>query len=461
MNPPAEVASQFSLMGRANAPFFLQYYPLYAGVQPYAAPAPDGPAPAAGAPACPVAVMVNGVPIEPAAIGWCNLSDWAVPTTSGVNVAVDPVLGRLVFATPPAEGDLVSVSYTYAFSGDYGGGFYDYPVPAADAPQESALPVTLVPAFATYAASGDLSTASNEVVEIQDSGIWVGDLALEPGANLLVIRATDTERPVMTGDLTVTAVAGSELTLRGLGIGGSLTIAGERLAVRLEHCTVRGGVDWSTTAVEGTLVLDHSLCGALQTNPAVDVTIGDSAVDSGSDTAAAVSGGAGTAAGSITITTSTLIGTVNARTVPLLSDSIVTGTVISAQRQAGCLRYSFVPLTGSQTSRRFRCQPDLEVSTEVAAALAANPGLTQAEQALLQAAVEAWLAPAFTSRTPGRPGYLQLADATPDQVSQGAEDGDEMGVFYGLYSGRRESNLSYRLNEYLRIGLQAGVIHAT
>jgi hypothetical protein len=69
--------------------------------------------------------------------------------------------------------------------------------------------------------------------------------------------------------------------------------------------------------------------------------------------------------------------------------------------------------------------------------------------------------PAFTSRTAGQPGYLQLADAAPGQIRSGAEDGDEMGVFYGLFSGRRESNLSYRLNEYLRIGLEAGIIHAT
>ena len=34
-------------------------------------------------------------------------------------------------------------------------------------------------------------------------------------------------------------------------------------------------------------------------------------------------------------------------------------------------------------------------------------------------------------------------------------------MFYGLFSGRRESNLRYRLNEYLRIGLEAGIIHAT
>jgi hypothetical protein len=114
-------------------------------------------------------------------------------------------------------------------------------------------------------------------------------------------------------------------------------------------------------------------------------------------------------------------------------------------------------LANSTTPRRFRCQPDLEIANEIAA----NPSLTPAEQAQLQAEVETWLQPVFTSVVPGQPAYLQLADSAPAQISAGAEEGDEMGVFNGLYSGRRESNLSYRLNEYLRIGLQAGIIHAT
>jgi hypothetical protein len=125
------------------------------------------------------------------------------------------------------------------------------------------------------------------------------------------------------------------------------------------------------------------------------------------------------------------------------------------------VRYSFVPPAQSQTPPQFRCQPALEVDTEVAAALAVNPALTPTQHDAIQGAVTAWLLPAFTSRSPGAPGYLQLADAAPDQIRFGAEDGDEMGVFYGLFSARRESNLTYRLNEYLRIGLEAGIIHAT
>jgi hypothetical protein len=374
-----------------------------------------------------------------------------------MTAAIDPVLGRLVFATQPAASDVVTVDYTYAFSGGYGGGPYTQPVAADEAALEAQLPVTAVEHFA----SADLSSAANEVAEIQDSGTYPGNLGLSPDAHLLVVRAGESQRPVVAGDVDITGVAGAGVTLRGLGIGGSLVISGSGpLTVRLEHCTVQGTLDWSA-AVGGSLVIDHSLCGPVAVNPGVEVSITDSALDAGSDTAPALSAGAGAPAGSITIASTTILGTVAARTIPLLQDSIVTGPVVSAEQQAGCVRYSFVPLAGSQTPQRFRCQPDFEIGTEVAAARAANPALTPAQASAIGDSVQTWLVPAFTSRTAGQPGYLQLADAAPEQVRSGAEDGDEMGVFYGLFSGRRESNLAYRLNEYLRIGLEAGIIHAT
>ena len=440
VNLPAVTASTFALTSRVNLPFFLQRYPLYAGVQPYAAPAPVG-------------IAVNGTAVAAAAIGWCDLSSWAPPTTAGISVAVDPVLGRLVFATAtaPAATDAVTVDYTYAFSGDYGGGAYDQPAPATEA-QLTAANIT----------AAELPTATGQLLEITDSGIYHGNLELSPDDGVLVVRAGQLQRPVVTGDVIITGAAGASVTLRGLGIGGSLIMAGTGpLTVRLEHCTVRGGADWSSAAVSGTLVIDHSLCGAVEVDPDVEVSICDSAVDAGSDTAPALSAGASAPAGSVTIARSTILGTVAARTIPLLENSIVTGSIVSTERQAGCVRYSFVPLAGSQTPQRFRCQPDLEINTEVAAARTANPGLTTAQLTAIQTSVQAWLLPAFTSRTPGQPGYLQLADAAPDQIRFGAAEQDEMGVFYGLFSARRESNLSYRLNEYLRIRLEAGIIHAT
>lgn len=444
VNPPTEAAATFTLLDRTNLPFFLQRYPLYAQAQPYASQSL-------------VSVAVGGTALDPAVIGWCDLSGWTPPTAPGMTAAIDPVLGRLVFATAPAASDVVTVDYTYAFSGGYGGGPYTQPVAADEAALEAQLPVTAVEHFAT----ADLSSAANEVAEIQDSGTYPGNLGLSPDAHLLVVRAGESQRPVVTGSLGITGVAGASVTLRGLGIGGSLIISGAGpLTVRLEHCTVRGTFNWSA-AVSGTLVIDHSLCGPVAVNPDVEVSVTDSALDAGSDTAPALSAGAGARAGSVTIASSTILGTVAARTIPLLQNSIVTGPVVSDEQQAGCVRYSFVTLAGSQTPQRFRCQPDFEIDTEVAAARAANPALTPTQASTIGDSVQTWLVPAFTSRTAGQPGYLQLADAAPEQIRSGAEDGDEMGVFYGLYSGRRESNLAYRLNEYLRIGLEAGIIHAT
>ena len=445
VNPP-HAAPAFSLAGRASLPFFLQRYPLHEGITPYAAP---------GA----VVVYRNGVALPAPALGFCNLATWAPPTAAGIEAAVDPVLGRLVFAQPPAAGDAIAVDYTDAFSGDYGGGAYERPVDPDEAQVEAPLPVSPVPAFAAIAG---VAPPGDEVVEILDSGIRDGDLALDPGAHLLVVRATDLQRPVLTGTLTITAAAGARVTLRGLGVGGALMISGAGpLTVRLEHCTVRGGVNWSSPAVAGTLVLDHTLSGALAAHDGVTLDIADSAVDAGSDAAAAISGGGGGAAGSLTLRRSTVLGTVAARTIPLLENSIVTGTAVSAERQAGCVRYSFVPRAGSQTPRRFRCQPDLETDARVADALAANPALSDAQRSAIAASVAAWLLPAFTSRVPGQPGYLQLMDATPAQIRTGAESDAEMGVFFALFTPARDSNLRARLDEYLRIGLEAGVIHAT
>jgi hypothetical protein len=456
VNMPAVTGQTFALLGRPNVPFFLQRYPLYAGIQPYAAPvqAPAAVTSPPAAPPPPVAIAVNAVPVDPGSIGWCDLTGWTPPTAAGINVAVDPVLGRMVFATAPAAADVVTVDYAYAFSGDYGGGPYVQPIPD----DEEKLTVVPVPQFA----SANLTTAASGVMEIEDSGTFHGNQELSPGSNPLVVRAGQQQRPILTGNLGITGVAGATVTIRGLGIGGSVIVFGAGpLTVRLEHCTVRGTIDWSSASVTGTLVMDHSLCGAVEANPGVELTISDSVVDAGSDTGAAVSDGAGAAAGNITISSSTILGTIAARTIPLLQNTIVTGPVVAAERQAGCLRYSFVPLTGSQTPQRYRCQPDLEIDTEVAAALAANPALTPSQHAAIAQSVQAWLFPAFTDRKPGQPGYLQLADAAPEQIRAGASEGDEMGVFYGLFSGRRESNLRFRLTEYLRAGLQAGIIHAT
>jgi hypothetical protein len=450
VNRPVAASAGFELTRRENLPFFLQRYPLYAGVEPYATEPPHQP---------PVAVSVGGSAVPLSAISWCDLTDWTAPTASGIEAAVDPVLGRLVFASAPAAAAPVLVDYAYAYSGDYGGGPYLVPVAPDEAAVEAGIAHQTISGFAGAALESTLGPA---VIEISDSAIRSGAVDLNPGTGHLVVRAGPRQRPVLAGDLGIVASKGATVTLRGIGVDGRITVSGAGpLTVRLEHCTVRGGVDWSDASVTGSLTVDHSLCGPIVADPAVSVDLRDSAVDAGSDTAPAVAAAAGAAAGELSAARCTVVGAIAARRILVISDSIVTGSVTAAERQAGCVRYSYVPLTGSTTPRRFRCQPDREVDAAVARALRDDPALTASQRTAIQSAIEAWLRPAFTSRAPGHPGYLQLAEAAPDQIVRGAEQENEMGVFYGLYSPTRESNLARRVAEYLRIGLEAGIFHAT
>jgi hypothetical protein len=71
------------------------------------------------------------------------------------------------------------------------------------------------------------------------------------------------------------------------------------------------------------------------------------------------------------------------------------------------------------------------------------------------------MVPAFTSTTWPQPSYAQLARSCPLEIRTGAENGSEMGAFGFLRQPQRETNLRSSLDEYLRIGLEAGLIFVT
>jgi hypothetical protein len=72
-----------------------------------------------------------------------------------------------------------------------------------------------------------------------------------------------------------------------------------------------------------------------------------------------------------------------------------------------------------------------------------------------------WLVPTFQTDRYGRPDFAQLRLTCPIQIRAGAEDGSEMGAFCVLKQPQRESNLRLRLDEYLPVGLEAGLIYVT
>jgi hypothetical protein len=157
----------------------------------------------------------------------------------------------------------------------------------------------------------------------------------------------------------------------------------------------------------------------------------------------------------------TVLGPVHVKELTLASEVIFAERVRAVRRQAGCVRFSYVP-PGSQTPRRFRCQPQLAIATalEQAEEQAGGP-LCPAATATVSTAILGRLVPTFTSTQYGDPAYAQLGLTCPAEISTGAEDGSEMGAFSFLKQPQRTANLRSSLDEYLRFGLEAGIFFVT
>jgi hypothetical protein len=187
--------------------------------------------------------------------------------------------------------------------------------------------------------------------------------------------------------------------------------------------------------------------------------IADSIID-GIGGAAISSGDATLYAPPTTLLRTTILGTTSVQSLAEGSEVIFAGPLTVQRSQIGCLRFSYVPPT-SATPSKYRCQPDLEIASELQAATNAQGSLSTAASNAIRAAVGGWLVPAFTSMNYGDPGYAQLAANCVTQISAGAENGSEMGVFSQLQQPQRANNLQTSLNEYLPVGLQRVLVDVT
>ncbi|MCC6966857.1 MAG: hypothetical protein IT391_11340 [Nitrospira sp.] len=418
----------------------------------------------------------------------CNLSDdgstWAhLPVNT---VSIDPVLGRIAVppGTPPVN---LRVTYHYGFSMPTGGGSY-----------ERGKTFALGGGFASVMQGQSLQaelTASQAggIVQIDDSGRYAEALSLNiPAAAKVEARAANEHRPtlVLNGDWTITLAPGAELTLNGLLItGGRVRInaagaAGTRL-LRLRHCTLvpglsltRKGEPVSPSAPslvierEGTTVeIDHCVLGGIRAADNTEVSVTNSLLDATTPTGVAYAALDGLGAGGVlSIVNSTVMGKVHTKRLDLASNTIFAAAlaggdswshpVWSDQNQQGCCRFSFVPLN-SIVPRRYRCQPDLAVEAALLEADQPKGSLTAPQTQAITLATQARVRPAFTARRYGQAAYGQLAGSCPEDITRGADDESEMGVFHDVFAPQRENNLTIRLQEYLRFGLEAGLFHAT
>jgi hypothetical protein len=257
--------------------------------------------------------------------------------------------------------------------------------------------------------------------------------------------------------------------INGLLVEGELIVAPGNLALlNVTHSSVvpgRGTLLVQSGNDRLTLALDHAICAAISVQgPIAGLKIADSILggDSG-DTGPPDRCVEAPQAGA-ELLRSSFFGAVAVQSVQA-SDCIFDDRLRAERRQTGCVRFSYVP-SGSAVPRRYRCQPDLEAATRIAALRdAARAGSlappTPADEAALRVEVEALIRPLFVSRRFGDPGYGQLERRCAIQIRTGAESGAEMGAFEFLKQPQREANLRDVLDEYLRFGLEAGLLYVT
>ncbi len=437
-----------------------------------------------------------------------DLSDWAY-RPRGDQVAVDPVLGRIVFSPRTAPDSGVWVNYCYAFSDQLGGGEYERPLrPLAGRPVYRVGPQagqhhTLADAIQHWQRDkqrpGDYQRA---VIEIHDSGVYEEPIEIELAAgDRLELRAAQRTRPVvrllnwysnrpdsmkirgdpLTQDNYPDGLAGApQLLLDGLLITGrSIRISGMIGRVTIRHCTLVPGwsigsdcepdsqgqpsIDLADTAAD--LVVEHSIIGAIRVNEnSVDtdpiaVTISDTVLDATSPQLDVLCGPDGQHARVLaTIVRTTVLGQVCVAAIELGEDVIFTGAIGVTRQQTGCLRFCSVT-PGSVTPRRYHCQPDLVVA-DVRRRFERRPpppvdvGPATARERLR-------VRPQFTSTRYGTPGYAQLALACAPEITQGAHDESEMGAFHDLFQPQRATNLRARLDQYTPAGFETGIVYVT
>jgi hypothetical protein len=443
-------------------------------------------------------------PVRPEQILICDLDDWRRPVKG--SVAVDPVLGRLVFPIDenPAQ---VLLTHSYGAVGDVGGGPYNRQesVSAWLEPQDAVtwqVGVTHDPkmladdqasgvkqlfgsmsdAVAAWNNTGSKQSGAFGVIAVLDNSMYHEDLVgqsairVPAGCKLAVVAANwpaehripgrvipEGLRPHLRGRVEVSGsdIVGNfgpgEFVVDGLLIEGTLTVLpGSLGSLLISHCTIvpsKGGLTIHQ-AERLTVSLKRSICGRIAApDTLVGCTLIDCIIDSTDETSVAYAAPNGVSAGpTLDIQNSTVVGKVHTVLLRMASNTLLmarlaqkdpwSAPVIADRRQEGCVRFSFVP-SGARTPRRFRCQPDLAVN--------------ETNDPVLSGAIRARLTPLFTSLVYGQPGYGQLSLTCADEIRMGAEDGSEMGVLSFLKHPQREANLHASLEEYLRFGLEAGL----
>jgi hypothetical protein len=333
-------------------------------------------------------------------------------------------------------------------------------------------------------AIAQLTENGQVAVEIANSQTYPNDGAALvlgvplPAGTTFELRAAEGARPtlLLNGEISVEGDAASTFCLNGLLVAaepgmspGSPTPVAlvhvpqnkpdgspNRLAqLNILHCTLVPGWSVQTNGTpnyptqpnlivepnETKVLVANSIVGAVRTSLLTTISASNSIFDTTDRTNVAYAAlDNSSAGGALTLEGCTVVGKVHATLLTLVSDSIFWASLsagdswaaplIADRKQQGCVRFSFLPI-GAITPRRFEC----------------------VEQALASPQ------PVFFATRYGHPGYLKLLASTPDAIRRGADDAGEMGAFHFVLGPLREADLRIRMQEYLPVGLEFGVIY--
>ena len=212
-----------------------------------------------------------------------------------------------------------------------------------------------------------------------------------------------------------------------------MQVSGDISGVTIRHCTlVPGwGLDCGCGPLRPTepslevlgaplcITIEHSIVGAIQiernevTEDPLRVHIRGSVVDATEPSLMAIgASGKLCAYAVLEVHRCTIFGSVEVHTITLAEDSIFMGLIRACRRQAGCMRFCYVP-PASRTPRRYECQPDLVLAA--VAAEVSRGALTDAEAAPLRTRETLRVEPEFESVRYGTPTYARLARVRPSR----------------------------------------------
>ncbi len=444
----------------------------------------------------------NGIAIPASKLICKNLKAWKEPPAK--KIAIDVTSGRIMFPTgePPLDTDQFTCNFSYGFSAPIGGGPYDRRgklqklEPATTVYRVKRDPAVFSSDPATHA---DLISALNAMqahiaatpaphnvfIQILDSRTY--DLLESinlPADGTITIEAANNHRPCLVTKDDVLKLTGgggrkSAVRLNGLLIAGSLHVTGDLGGLQLVHSTLVPGrallEDGKPSSTLPSLIIENGVADALINadlqldiikcitgplrvpNECESLRIEDSIVD-GIGTPAIKAEGNNPGPPS-TIDRSTVFGLTRVQSLDA-DASIFTDQVLTQNTQRGCVRFCFI-LPGSRVSRRYRCQPDLVADAAVNAALLHDPALSANQKQMIRDNAVVDYRPTFTTTRYGQLAYAQLRIDVPCGIRKGAENGSEMGAFSILLQPQREANLRLRLEEYLPLTLDAGLILVT